>query len=145
MATGLEALGAASAALQTISFASDLISICKKVYDGKPTPDDDLEGHVTHMSDSLNLLQARCQATAKIQLSKYDDQLVDVLEGCKAAARELQAEVRFVTSMNAQGSLLRALNAALRASSHRRKIERLEASLSRHREVMEVELLSHLW
>ncbi|KAK7408212.1 hypothetical protein QQX98_009621 [Neonectria punicea] len=144
MATGFEALGAASAVLQVISFASDVIIVCKKVYDGKPTVDDQLEEHAKRMSDVIGRVQSRCQTMAKNQPSEDDKTLADIAEACRTAAKELRTELRFVTGLHEKGSLLKAINATLRASSHRKKIERLELSLFRYRQVMETEMMSHL-
>ncbi|KPM41841.1 hypothetical protein AK830_g4691 [Neonectria ditissima] len=144
MATGLEALGAASAVLQVISFASDVISVCKKIYDGKPTANDHLEEHAKRMSDAAGRVQIRCQAMAKNQPSEYDKKLADIAEDCKTAARDLEVELQFATGLQDKGNIFKAVNATLRASSHRKKVERLELSLSRHREVMEAEMMSHL-
>ncbi|KAM5343823.1 hypothetical protein ACJ41O_012360 [Fusarium nematophilum] len=144
MATGLEALGAASAVLQVISFASDVIGVCRKVYGGKPTANDELQEHAKRLSDAVDRTQRRCQTMAKSRPSEYDKRLAGIAEDCRAAARELENEVRFVTGMQQKGNLLKAVNAALRASSHRKKIERLEFSLFRYRQVMETEMISHL-
>ncbi|KAH7013066.1 hypothetical protein EDB80DRAFT_570035, partial [Ilyonectria destructans] len=70
--------------------------------------------------------------------------LGSIAEGCKTAATELEREVRFVTSLRGKGSLLKAINATLRASSHRKKIKTLELLLFRYKQVMEVEIMSHL-
>ncbi|KAH8667143.1 hypothetical protein BGZ61DRAFT_509602 [Ilyonectria robusta] len=145
MLTGFEALGAASAVLQVISFAGEVVSVCRKVYDGRPTSNDDLEEHVKGMSDAVGRIQDRCQAMANTQQSGYDKKLGSIAEGCKTAATELEKEVRFVTSMHGKGSLLKAIHATIRASSHRKKIESLELSLFRYKQVMEVEIMSHLY
>lgn len=145
MATGLEALGAASAVLQVISFAADLVSACRKVYDGKPTEYNALREHATQMCDAADRVQSRCESMAKMRPFEHDANLDAIAKGCRAAARELETEAKFVTRMQVKGSLFKAVNAILRASSHQKKIERLELSLFRYRQVMETELLSHLW
>lgn len=145
MTTSLEALGAASACLQVISLAAGLVSACKKVYDGRPTANDILEDQVQQMIEAVGRVRARCQTMAGTEASQYDKALEDVAQKCSAAARELQEEVRFVTRLREKGRLLKAINATLRASSHRKRIERLEESLSKYRQAMEMELLSHLW
>jgi hypothetical protein len=145
MATGLEALGAASAVLQVISIASDVIIVCKNVYDGKPTANDDLHEHAKRMSDVVDRIQNRCQTIARTEQSEYDKKLGGIAENCRTAAKELENELRFVMDMNTKGSLFKAVNATFRASSHRKKIERLELSLFRHKQVMETEMLSQLW
>ncbi|CAH0025057.1 unnamed protein product [Clonostachys rhizophaga] len=144
MATGFEALGAASAILQVIQVAASLISNCKKVYDGKPTIDNDLELYAGRMSDATSSIQTRCKAMAEARPSKYNERLDTLARECLSVANELKAEVRSVTTMQKKGSLFRAVNAVLKASTQRKKIEGLESTLSRCRAVMETEMMSHL-
>lgn len=145
MATGLEALGAASACLQLISFAANIIQTCKKVYEGRPTSSDHLGEHVRRMMGAVDRVQSRCKTMAEMQPTNYDKKLDDIAGSCSAAARELEDEVRYLTQLQEKSSLLKSINATLRASRHRKKLELLELSLSRNRQVMEVELFSHLW
>lgn len=145
MATGFEALGAASAILQVIQVAASLISNCKKVYDGKPTIDNDLELYAGRMSDATSSIRSRCKAMAEARPSKYNERLDTLAKECLSVANELEAEVRSVTTIQKKGSLFRAVNAVLKASSQRKKIESLESTLSRCRAVMETEMMSHLW
>jgi hypothetical protein len=145
MATGLEALGAACAILQVIQAAASIISNCKKVYDGKPTIDHDLELYAGRMSDATSSIQTRCKAMAEARPSQYNERLDTVARECLGVANELEAEVRSVTAMQKKGSLFKAVNAVLKASSQRKKIEGLESTLSRCRAVMETEMMAHLW
>ncbi|VUC24091.1 unnamed protein product [Clonostachys rosea] len=144
MATGLEALGAASAILQIITLAASAISNCKKVYDGKPTIHQDLELYAGRMADATSSIQSRCKVMAEAWPSTYNERLDTLARECLSVANELEAEVRSVTAMQKKGSLFKAVNAILKASSHRKKIESLESSLSRCRAVMETEMLSQL-
>ncbi|KAF4959410.1 hypothetical protein FSARC_10735 [Fusarium sarcochroum] len=144
MATGLEALGAASAVLQIISFASDVIIACKKVYDGKPTSDDDLETYAKRMSDAIGRVQTRCKDTSQLQSGSTTQTLEGIAKDCRKAAQELETEVRYITSMHDKGNLPQAVFATLRSSSHRKKIEKLELSLFRYKQLMKTEMISHL-
>ncbi|CAH0057446.1 unnamed protein product [Clonostachys solani] len=144
MATGLEALGAASAILQVIQVAASIISNCKKVYDGKPTIDNDLEQYAGRMSDATSSIQSRCKTMAEARPSKYNERLDTLARECLGVANELEAEVRSVTATQKKGSLFKAVNAILKASSQRKKIEGLESTLSRCRAVMETEMMAHI-
>ncbi|KAM0345605.1 hypothetical protein ACHAPU_006258 [Fusarium lateritium] len=143
MATGLEVLGVVSAVCQLISFAGESVSLCKKVYNGILTPDDDLKNHAQQMSDAMSRVEARNMNIGS-QPSDYNSKFESIVKGCKAAAASLEEELQLVTGMNKKNKMIKALHATLRASSHRKKIERLEASLSGYRHLMETEMLSHL-
>ena len=146
MATGFEALGAVSAVFRVISFSAKVIALCKKIYDGKPTANDDLEGHATRMSEAIIRIEDRCKALQTGQQStEAEVKLNEIAKSCRLSAQELQTEVRFVTDQQRKGNVISALRSALRASSHRKRIERLELALSRCRRVMETELLALIW
>ncbi|KAJ4003866.1 hypothetical protein NW752_011994 [Fusarium irregulare] len=143
MATGFEALGAVSAVFQVISFSAEIIALCKKIYDGKPTANDDLESHATRMSEAISRIEDRCKALQTGQKStEAEMKLNEIAKSCQLSAQELQTEVRFVTDMQRKGSMIKVFRSVLRASSHRKKIERLELALSRCRQVMETEMLA---
>ncbi|SPJ91037.1 related to small s protein [Fusarium torulosum] len=144
MATGLEALGAASAVLQVISFASDVVIACKKIYDGKPTSEVCLERHSKQMSDAVGRLETRCEAMANVHSKFGNQKLQDIAKECKKAAEDLEREAQSITSLHVKGSILKAVHATFRVSSHQKKIQRLELSLSRYRQILETELMSHL-
>lgn len=145
MPTSLEAVGAASACLQVIASAADLIRAYKKVYDGRSTRHDHFEEQAQQMCEAVNLIQGRCQTMAKMQTCETNKKLADVAEACSAAAEKLEEEVRYVTSLHEKGNILKAINATLRASSHRQKIAGLELFFSMYGRVVETELLSHIW
>ncbi|KAF9768241.1 hypothetical protein IL306_014480, partial [Fusarium sp. DS 682] len=144
MATGLEALGAASAVLQVISFASEVSVAWKKIYDGKPTSEVCLKHHAKQMSDAVGRLETRLEAIAKVHSKFSNQKLQDVAEDCKRAAEDLEKEAQFITSLHVKGNILKAIHATFRASGHQKKIQRLELSLSRYRQIMETEMMSHL-
>ncbi|KAH6892523.1 hypothetical protein B0T10DRAFT_295192 [Thelonectria olida] len=142
MLTGFEALGAASAVLQVISFSSSVIRQCYKIYDGRPMPENELEEYATRMSDAASRVQSRCRAMP--QQTPDEKKLADIAQNCIDAAQGLQAEAKLVTSWHQKGKLLKAFFAAIRASKHRNKIERLEKSLAGCKEVMETQLILKL-
>ncbi|KAL4723006.1 hypothetical protein ACLX1H_010247 [Fusarium chlamydosporum] len=142
MATGLEALGAASAVLQVLSFASDLANACKNAYDGATTPQDDLEHHAKQMFEAVSRVETRCQLMVNTNSKFTNPELQNIAQECKDAAGKLQAEVQYVTSMQARGNILKSVRKAWRASSRKKKLDALEESLSRHQQVMKTELIS---
>ncbi|KAJ4016174.1 hypothetical protein NW752_003295 [Fusarium irregulare] len=144
MATGLEALGAASAVLQVISIASDLVVACKNTYDGVTTPQDDLERHSKQMFEAVGRVHARCERMATENSQFADPELHNIAKDCKDAAKGLRVEVQCVTNLQAEGNLFKSIRKAIRASRHQRKLRALEDSLSRHQQLIQTELASHL-
>ncbi|EXK23502.1 hypothetical protein FOMG_19722, partial [Fusarium oxysporum f. sp. melonis 26406] len=126
MSTGFEALGAASAVLQVISFARDLIVTCKGIYDGKLTSEENLERHAQQMSDAVDRVQIRCEVMAKLHPQVNNNELQAIAKACKESAQELKKEARFVTGLCDKRNLLHAIHATLRGARHRKKIELLE-------------------
>ncbi|KAF4990926.1 hypothetical protein FGRMN_8164 [Fusarium graminum] len=143
MATGLEVLSVVSAVCQLICFAGESISLCRKIYNGISTSDDDLKSHAQRMSDALGRVQARNINTGS-QPSGYDAEFKGIVEGCKAAAISLEEELKLVAGMDIKKRFFEALIATLRASSRRKKLDRLEASLSKYQHLIETEMLSRL-
>ncbi|KAF4337761.1 hypothetical protein FBEOM_8358 [Fusarium beomiforme] len=141
MLTGFEALGAASAVLQVISFASDLAVACKNAYDGATTPQDDLQRHAKQMCDAVGRLQARC----KLMNSQFSNpELQKIAQDCKNATAKLEAEVQYVTNIQAKGDIVKSIRRAFRASSHQKKLQELQESLHKYQQVMKTELVNHL-
>ena len=97
------------------------------------------------MSEAISRIEERCKALkAGQQSTEAEMKLNEIAKGCRLSAQELQTEVRFVTAVQRKGSMIKAFRSVLRASSHRKKIERLELALSRCRQVMETEMLALL-
>lgn len=143
MATGLEALGAASAVLQVISFSCNVISLCYGIYDGKPTVEHDLEDYASRMIDAASRVQTRSQAMP--QMTDAEKKLVEIGHKCQETAQDLEKETQAVTRLCQKGILYKAAWATLRSSKHRKNIERLQKSLEGHRRVMETQLMLELW
>ncbi|KAM0559807.1 hypothetical protein ACHAPJ_003755 [Fusarium lateritium] len=144
MLTGFEALGAASAVLQVISFASDLAIACKDAYDGATTSQDDLQRYAEQMSEAMGCVHTRCEKMNNANSKFASPKLQNIAKECKNAADKLEVEVQYVTSLQATGDFVKSLRKAFRTSTHRKKIQALQESLSMYRQVVKTELTSHL-
>ncbi|KAM0282310.1 hypothetical protein ACHAO9_010281 [Fusarium lateritium] len=139
MATGLEAVGVASAIIQLISFAGTLVSLTFKIYDGIPTPENELENYAAKVSDAANRVETRAKQVP--QMTPEERKLSQVAQECVAAAEGLKKEAQIITKGLQKGKVLKAVYAAFRASQHKKKIQGLDQSLKRCKEIMETELL----
>ncbi|KAH7166479.1 hypothetical protein EDB81DRAFT_943351 [Dactylonectria macrodidyma] len=142
MATGLEALGAASAVLQVISFSCSVASLCYKIYDGKPTAEHDLEDYASRMIEAAGQVQTRCQAMP--HMTTAEKKLAEIGAKCQGAAQALEKEAQYVTELCKKGKLRQAVWATLRSSKHKKNVERLQMSLDGYTQVMETQLLLNL-
>ncbi|KAJ4245291.1 hypothetical protein NW762_014161 [Fusarium torreyae] len=142
MLTGFEALGAASAVLQVISFAGSVASQCYKIYDGQITSQQDLETYATQMIDAVGRVQNRYPLIP--QGSADEKKLAEIAKQCIEAAKALETETQSVTKLCKKGSLSKAFHGAFRATRHKGKIEQLEKSLQGYKELMEAHLLLKL-
>ncbi|KAF5570987.1 hypothetical protein FPHYL_822 [Fusarium phyllophilum] len=139
MAIGLEALGAASAVIQLISFAGSLVSLSLKIYDGIPTPENELEEYSTKMIEAARCVQARGKQVP--QGTQVGDKLSKVSQECIDAATELRKEAQTLTKRYQKGKMFKAVYSAFRAESHKTKLNQLNESLKKCKELMETELL----
>ncbi|KAL9561987.1 hypothetical protein ACKAV7_013910 [Fusarium commune] len=144
MLTGFEALGAASAVLQVISFATDITVACKKAYDGVTTSDDDLHRHAKQMSEAVDRVKSRCGQMTNTNASFSTPELKTISQDFSDAAKELEAQVSYVTSLQAKGDIGKTLRKALRTFRRKKKLEDLEKSLFRYKQLIDIELKSHL-
>ncbi|RKK11570.1 hypothetical protein BFJ66_g9179 [Fusarium oxysporum f. sp. cepae] len=144
MLTGFEALGAASAVLQVISFASDLAVACKNAYDGATTSQDDLQRYAGRMSEAVDCVHTRCETMSNANFKSASPKLQTIAKECKDAADKLEAEVQYITSLQAKGDIVKSLRKAFRVSRHPKKLQALQESLSMYQQVIKTELVSHL-
>ncbi|KAM0490456.1 hypothetical protein ACHAP8_011559 [Fusarium lateritium] len=144
MLTGFEALGAASAVLQVISFASDLAVACKNAYDGATTSQDDLQRYAGQMSEAVNRVHTRCEEMSKANSKFASPKLQNIAKECKDGAEKLKAEVQYVTKLQAKGDIVKSAHKAFRAWRHQKKLQALQESLAMYQQVIKTELLSHL-
>lgn len=145
MLTGFEALGAASAVLQVISFATDITVACKKAYDGATTSEDDLHRHAKQMFEAVDRVKSRCGQMTNTNASFSSPELKTITQDCSDAAKEIEAQVSYVTSLQAKGDIGKAFRKAFRTFRHKKKLEDLEKSLFRYKQLIDIELQSHLW
>ncbi|RBR19720.1 hypothetical protein FVER53590_13724 [Fusarium verticillioides] len=144
MLTGFEALGAASAVLQVISFASDVAVACKNAYDGATTSQDDLQRYAGQMSEAVDRVHTRCEQMRNTNTKFASPKLQNIAKECKDATDKLGDEVKCVTSLQAKGNLAKAIRKATITAWRRKKLQALEESLSRYQQVIKIELMSHL-
>ncbi|KAF4949175.1 hypothetical protein FGADI_9092 [Fusarium gaditjirri] len=155
MATGLEALGAASAVIQLISFAGSLISLSLKIYDGNvATSVNELEEYLTKMMEAARRVQSRTSpqvpqvpsGTQGTQGTQVGDKLFEVSQECIDTASKLKKEAQKLTKQYKmeKGKVFKAIYSALRAESHKTKINQLNESLKKCKELMETELLLNI-
>lgn len=141
MATGLEALGAASAVVQLIAFAGSLVSLSFKIYDGIPTPENELEEYSNKMMEAARRVQSRgAQVTQGTQVG---NKLSNVSQECIDTASKLKKEAQTLTKRykNGKGRILKAVYSAFRTESHKTRLNQLNESLNKCKELMETELL----
>ena len=145
MATGLEALGAASAVVQLIAFAGSLVSLSFKIYDGIPTPENELEEYSNKMMEAARRVQSRGAQVP--QGTQVGNKLSNVSQECIDTASKLKKEAQTLTKRykNGKGRTLKAFYSAFRTESHKIKLNQLNESLKKCRELMETELLLKIW
>ncbi|KAF5667102.1 hypothetical protein FHETE_5805 [Fusarium heterosporum] len=143
MATGLEAVGAASAVIQLISFAGTLVSLSLKIYDGIPTAENEIEEYAAKTSAAMRCVQSRIQLVP--QSTPAEKRLSAAAQSCIDAAESLNKEAHRITKRYQKGKARKAVYAALRGSSDRKRVEDLNQSLKRCRELLETELLVEIW
>ncbi|KAF4946639.1 hypothetical protein FGADI_11028 [Fusarium gaditjirri] len=144
MLTGFEALGAASAVLQVISFATDVAVACKDAYDGATTSQDDLQRYAGQMSEAVGRVHTRCEQMSNMNSKFASPKLQNITKECKDVAEKLEAEVQYVTGLQAKGNLVKSLRKAFRVSKYKKKIQALHESLSINQQVVITEITSHL-
>jgi hypothetical protein len=141
--SGVEILGMACAVMQVISFAHELCTFCKDVYDGRPTVDTHREATAALMKSASEDLHMYFQS-----FSPQDgDQkvLVDIAEKCMATAKELHTEALKATAYHKPGSIKKSLYAYFKFRGHKKKIAELTGALSGYRMTMETRLLARVW
>lgn len=145
MATGLEALGAASAVVQLIAFAGSLMSLSFKIYDGIPTPENEPEEYSNKMMEAARRVQSRSAQVP--QGTQVGNKLFNVSQECIDTASKLKKEAQTLTKRykNGKGKTFKAVYSAFRTESHKIKLNQLNESLKKCRELMETELLLKIW
>ncbi|KAJ4016022.1 hypothetical protein NW752_006956 [Fusarium irregulare] len=141
MATGLEALGAASAVIQLVSFSTSVISKAIDVYQGRPLSDSSVEKYAEELQNAVAQVELCCQG-ANMQQSAHERKITEIAKKCQKSARELQGEVRSLSSTRQNGKAWNAFSSAIRARYHQNKLRDLEGTLRKQKEVLETHLLA---
>ncbi|KAF4970545.1 hypothetical protein FSARC_2454 [Fusarium sarcochroum] len=139
MATGLEALGAASAILSVISFAGNIISLSYKIYDGLPTPGDELGDYAKQMHDAADRVRIRNEKVP--HGTSAEAKLSEVARKCIEVAGNLERETRIINRSSQKGKVFSSIYMAFRAKRQKAKIMELDESLKKCKQAMEMELL----
>ncbi|KAJ4135261.1 hypothetical protein NW768_004883 [Fusarium equiseti] len=143
MATGLEALGAASAVIQLISFSTSVISKAIDVYQGRPLPDSSVEEYAKELQNAVSRVELCCQG-AIMKQSANERKIVEIAEKCQKSARRLHDEVRSLSSTRQSGKARNAFLSALLAKTRQNKLQDLEKTLRKQKEVLETHLLAYI-
>jgi hypothetical protein len=140
--SGIEALSLVASIMQVIMFTGETISLCKTIYQQGSSPD----SHLGQRADTLATLSADIQGHAQGKpQTPTQRSLADIAAKCNIAARALAEEIQFITSHQKKGSLVAVLRVAAKTIWRKRRLERLEKSLSDYRHTLEAHLLADIW
>ena len=84
-----DAIGIASAVVQVLYLASELICVLKKLQNGDIAIQDDLNSQAERMSIIVTQLGYRSRSLDQIQSSEYKPKLIDIARDCELVAQEL--------------------------------------------------------
>lgn len=141
--SGLETLGVVCSIFQTISFARETISLCKRVYRIGTGIDQDLSENAAFLEKMTSQVAGLDMNAPRVRSD--DQQLFDVLKKCRDVSRDLREEISFVTEHRRKGSLASTLKLAAKTSWRKRRLENMERKLSEVQKLMETSLLVRLW
>lgn len=139
----LETLGIVCNIFQTISFARETISLCKRVYRTGTGIDQDLSENAAFLEKITSQVAGRDINAPTVRSD--DKQLFGALKKCRDVSRDLREEINFVTEHAKKGSLASTLKIAAKTSWRKRRLENLERKLSDVQKLMETSLLVRLW
>ncbi|WAO84597.1 NACHT domain-containing protein [Fusarium falciforme] len=135
----LAALGLACSVMQTLTFAGQTLSLCKKIYnDGQPDPAlNDYGLELTKISETLkNNLN-----TGSGVLSSDDLALRDTAEKCLEVATNLAQEMQNLSPQNGQKGVRISIRLGFKTVFRKSRLEQLEISLRNIQSTMNTQLL----
>jgi multidrug efflux pump subunit AcrB len=141
--SGLEALSLVCSIMQVISFTKEVLTVCKDVYEGRPTADRQMEqdaASIKVLLDEMNRSAGSVQ-----QQTKEERELHAIAQKCSKAAEELQVEIQRVIKNQKPGSSMRAIAAGFKSLLGNRKITSLYDQFCKHQRTLETHLLVRLW
>ncbi|KAH7179073.1 uncharacterized protein B0J16DRAFT_402438 [Fusarium flagelliforme] len=142
MATGPEALGAASAVIQLISFSTSVISNAIDIYQGRPLSDSSVKEYAGELQNAVAQVELCCQG-ANMQQSVHERKIKEVAEKCQKSAQKLLKELRSL-STHQSGKARSAFSSALIARYRQNTLQGLEGTLRKQKEVLETHLLAYI-
>ncbi|KAL7947037.1 hypothetical protein V8C42DRAFT_364272 [Trichoderma barbatum] len=140
--SGFEALSMVCSILQVISFTKEVLALCKDIYDGRPTTDNLMQENTTSIKVLLDEMK-KCSNSIPRQ-TKDGRELHAIAQKCSKAAQELQKEIQQVTKYHRPGDSMRAIIAAYKSKSHKRKVTSLYDLFLQYQKTLETHILVRL-
>ncbi|KAL2675642.1 hypothetical protein Neosp_011832 [[Neocosmospora] mangrovei] len=135
----LTALGLACSVMQTITFAGQTLSLCKKIYnDGQPDPA--LNDYSLELSKISETLKNNLNLGTGV-LSSDDLALRDIAEKCLEVATKLTQEMQNLSPQNGQKGVRISIRLGFKTLFRKPRLEQLEASLRNIQSAMNTQLL----
>lgn len=128
--------------MQVISFTKEVLTLCKDVYDGRPTTDRQMEENTASIQV---LLDNMTHCSVSIQQTNSDKELYAIAEKCSKAAQELQKEMQQVTKHCKPGYAIKAMIAGYKSKWHKGKITSLYNIFCQYQKTLETHILVRLW
>ncbi|TFA97408.1 hypothetical protein CCMA1212_010867 [Trichoderma ghanense] len=129
--------------MQVISFTKEVLTVCKDVYEGRPTTDSQMEENAASIGVLLD--EMNHSAGSVQQQTKEERELHAVAQKCSKAAEELQKEIRQVTKHQKPGDYRMAFIAGYKSIFGKRKISGLYDQFCKHQKTLETHILVRLW
>ncbi|KAL7815567.1 hypothetical protein V8C26DRAFT_402054 [Trichoderma gracile] len=140
--SGLEALSLACSIMQVISFTKEVLTVCKDVYEGRPTADSQMEDNARSIQGLLDEMHRNAGSVQ--QQTKEEKELYAVAQKCSEAAEELQKEIRQVTRHQKPGDYKRAFIAGYQSIFGKRKVTGLYDQFCKYQKTLETHILVRL-
>ncbi|KAF1961847.1 hypothetical protein CC80DRAFT_531639 [Byssothecium circinans] len=141
MATGLETFAVACSVMQTIQFVAGVVTVCKKVRDGK-SPAPELESRRKELHNVAESLQNSLKDMEAV--AKDDDRELQRVAGdLVKAADDLEQEMGKYKG-NGRSSQISSFIKTIKYMFRKSKIEKLDKKLMEHKEAMETRILIQL-
>ena len=144
----LAALGLACGVFQIISFAGEVCTATKAIFQNGEAPESmrALDTTLESLTGVYSQINATATPTQQRALTGNDLELLRIAKECHAAAMALKAQVDksiMATSTQARAHLLKSVLAGFKTTSRSttKEIEKLEKMLQRHQNALETRLL----
>ncbi|KAH8893363.1 hypothetical protein GQ53DRAFT_805557 [Thozetella sp. PMI_491] len=136
----LVAVGIACNVMQVLSFAHEVITLCKRVHHNK-SPEPTLAQNGEHLEAVVKSLAGRL-SQGPHPLMKPDQELLDIAQRCSEAARELIDEVGFLTTHpDGRNRLWATMKTTAKSLLRKSRLERLQKDLAGYQRSMETTIL----